>query len=140
MAETALTKKIKLALYHHTKAHLQGMYGAFEVVMGKNTIGYGNEYVDFLTMNSDNEFRCYEIKVSKEDLYSNNNLSFYGDFNYLVVPDFLFQDALHFVLIKQESCRITNRVKKVQNRISLAVGNRNGKNFRLNNGLLTCII
>ena len=98
MAETALTKKIKLALYHHTKAHLQGMYGAFEVVMGKNTIGYGNEYVDFLTMNSDNEFRCYEIKVSKEDLYSNNNLSFYGDFNYLVVPDFLFQDALHFVL------------------------------------------
>lgn len=98
MSETALTKKIKLALYHHTKAHLLGVYGAFEVVMGQNTIGYGNEYVDFLTMDSNNEFRCYEIKVSKEDLYSNNNLSFYGDYNYLVVPEFLFKDALQFVL------------------------------------------
>ena len=102
VAESALTKKIKLALYKHTKAHLQGVYGAFEVVMGQNTMGYGNEHVDFLTMNSDNEFRCYEIKVSKEDLHSNAQLSFYGDFNYVVIPDEnlvpgLLQEAIHFV-------------------------------------------
>lgn len=102
MAESLLTKRIKLALYHYTKAHLQGVFGAFEVVMGANTIGYGNEYVDFLTMDSDSVFRCYEIKVSREDLHSNARLSFYGDYNYLVVPDEgmvpgLLKDAMHLV-------------------------------------------
>ena len=102
MAESILTKKIKIALYFHTKAHLQGIYGAFEVVIGHNTMGYGNEYVDFLTMTSDNEFRCYEIKVSKEDLHSNAQLSFYGDFNYVVIPDEnivpgLLKEAIDFV-------------------------------------------
>ena len=87
MSETNLTKEIKVALYKYTKCHLAGIYGAFEVVMGANTIGYGNEKVDFLTMDSDSKFRCYEIKVSKEDLHSGAQLSFYGDFNYLVVPD-----------------------------------------------------
>lgn len=97
MAETKLTKRIKLALYRYTKAYLQGVYGVFECAMGANTIGYGSEFVDFLTMDSDSEFRCYEIKVSKEDLYSNANLSFYGDYNYLVVPEDLYEDALLFV-------------------------------------------
>ena len=98
MAETELTKKIKTALYYYTNAHLQGVYGAFEVVMGANTIGYGNERVDFLTMDSDSVFRCYEIKVSKKDLHSNAQLSFYGDYNYLVVPDHLYDEALEFVM------------------------------------------
>lgn len=97
MAETLLTKKIKIALYYYTKANLQGVYGGFEIVMGNNTSGYGNEYVDFVTMNSDNEFRCYEIKVSKADLYSKSQLSFYGDFNYLVVPEELTDEAIKFV-------------------------------------------
>lgn len=97
MAESVLTKDIKLGLYYYTKAHLQGVYGVFECVMGANTMGYGNEYVDFLTMDSDNIFRCYEIKVSKEDLHSKAQLSFYGDYNYLVVPEELFGEALRFV-------------------------------------------
>ena len=102
MAESLLTKRIKLALYKHTKAHLQGVYGAFEVVMGESTKGYGNEYVDFVTMDSDNEFRCYEIKVSEADLHSKATLSFYGDFNYIVIPDEnlvpnLLKEAIHFI-------------------------------------------
>ena len=102
MSETTLTKKIKIALYQYTKAHLQGIYGVFECVMGVNTIGYGNEYVDFLTMSSDSEFRCYEIKVSEKDLHRNAQLSFYGDYNYLVIPDEdivpgLLQESIHFV-------------------------------------------
>jgi len=97
MAETTLTKKIKIALYRYTKAHLLGVYGVFECAMGANTIGYGKEFVDFLTMDSNSEFRCYEIKVSKQDLYSEANLSFYGDYNYLVVPDNLYEDAFAFI-------------------------------------------
>lgn len=98
MAETLLTKKIKLALYRYTKAHLLGVYGVFECVMGANTVGYGNERVDFLTMDSGSEFRCYEVKVSKEDLNSTANLSFYGDYNYLVVPEDLQDEALEFII------------------------------------------
>lgn len=102
MSETNLTKKIKIALYHYTKAHLQGVYGTFECVMGANTVGYGNEYVDFLTMDSNSEFRCYEIKISKKDLHSHAQLSFYGDYNYIVVPDNdivpgLLEEAIQFV-------------------------------------------
>ena len=102
MSETTLTKKIKIALYCYAKAHVQGVYGVPECVMGVNTIGYGNEYVDFLTMDSNSEFRCYEIKISKQDLHSSAQLSFYGDYNYLVIPDDdivpgLLQEAIHFV-------------------------------------------
>ena len=102
MAESVLTKKIKVALYKYSKAHLLGVYGAFEVVMGSSTRGYGHEYVDFVTMDSDNVFRCYEIKVSVEDLHSKAQLSFYGDFNFVVVPDEklvpgLLGEALGFV-------------------------------------------
>ena len=64
MSETVLTKRIKVGLYYHTKAHLQGVYGAFEVACG-TTLGYGSEFVDYMTMDSTNVFRCYEIKVSK---------------------------------------------------------------------------
>ena len=97
MADSGLTKEIKIALYFYTKANSPGVYGGFEIVMGKDTAGYGNEYVDFVTMNSDNEFRCYEIKISKSDLYSKSQLSFYGDFNYLVVPENLTEEAIKFV-------------------------------------------
>ncbi len=96
MAETALTKGIKLALYKYTKAHLLGVYGAFEVVCG-NTLGYGKEFVDFMTMDSENIFRCYEIKISKADLRSPAAWSFYGDYNYFVVPDYLEEDVIAFL-------------------------------------------
>lgn len=101
MAETLLTKKIKVGLYYHTKAHLQGVYGAFEVVCG-TTLGYGKEFVDFMTMDSRNEFRCYEIKVSKSDLKSPAAWSFYGDFNYFVVPEEMAEDTLAFLKDKGE--------------------------------------
>ena len=96
MAETELTKRIKLGLYQYTKSNLLGVYGAFEVVCG-STLGYGKEHVDFMTMDSQNVFRCYEIKVSSSDLRSPAAWSFYGDFNYFVVPDFLLADLQSFL-------------------------------------------
>ena len=102
MSETGLTKKIKAALYYHTKSHLQGVYGAFEVVCG-TTLGYGKEFVDFMTMDSQNVFRCYEIKVSKSDLRSPAAWSFYGDYNYFVVPEELVTDTLAFLKEMEET-------------------------------------
>lgn len=61
MAETELTKEIKKALLYYTKADQSGVYGCYEVCLGA---GYGDEYVDYMTMSSTNVFRAYEIKVS----------------------------------------------------------------------------
>ena len=83
MAKTELTKEIERALFYHTKAHLLGIYAAFEVCLGK---GYGNEYVDYMTMTSTNRFTCYEIKSSLNDFNSNAKVSFVGDNNYYVMP------------------------------------------------------
>lgn len=102
MSETVLTKKIKLALYRHTRSHLLGVYGAFEVACG-STLGYGKEFVDFMTMDAENVFRCYEIKISKADLHSPAAWSFYGDYNYLVVPNSLEEDAVNFLQMMYET-------------------------------------
>lgn len=96
MGETELTKRIKHELYRYTKADGLGVYGCFETVMGESR-GYGKEKVDYITMNSDNVFRCYEIKITREDLHSKAKLSFYGDYNYLVVPEDLADEALKFL-------------------------------------------
>lgn len=88
MAETELTKAIKRVLLHHTKADCSGIYGCYEVCLGA---GYGDEYVDYMTMSSTNVFRAYEIKVSLSDLKSKAKLSFCGDYNYIVLPEELYQ-------------------------------------------------
>lgn len=87
--KTELTKELERAIFKETKADKLGVYGAFEVAIGK---GYGDEYADYMTMTSANEFRCYEIKITRSDYKSNNKLSFYGDFNYLVMPEELYQE------------------------------------------------
>ena len=86
MSKTEETVCIEKALYKFSKADGLGIYGCFETSLGK---GYGNERVDYMTMNSDDEFRCYEIKISKPDFLSTAKLSFCGDFNYLVIPESL---------------------------------------------------
>ena len=88
MAETELTKEIKKALLYYTKADQSGVYGCYEVCLGA---GYGDEYVDYMTMSSTNVFRAYEIKVSLSDLKSKAKLSFCGDYNYIVLPSELSQ-------------------------------------------------
>ncbi|EHT7730683.1 hypothetical protein KXP56_002522, partial [Staphylococcus pseudintermedius] len=51
------------------------------------------EIVDFLTYDSKNVFRAYEIKVTKEDLKSNAKLSFVGHYNYFVLPRQLYEEV-----------------------------------------------
>ena len=46
------------------------------------------EYVDFLSYDAEhNHFKCYEIKVSMSDFHSKARLSWYGNYNYLVVTE-----------------------------------------------------
>ena len=87
--KTALTLEIEKAIFKESGAAGMGIYGAFEVAIGE---GYGNEYVDYMTMKSNNEFRCYEIKISYADFKSGNALSFYGDFNNFVMPVDLYSN------------------------------------------------
>ena len=81
--KTKRTQEMEKALYEYSGAGGAGVYGCFEVSLGG---GYGKERVDFMTMDSKDEFRCYEIKSSEEDFASDAKLSFAGDFNYLLIP------------------------------------------------------
>ena len=71
--KTKLTMAMERALYEHSKAHGVGIYGCFEVSLGE---GYGNERVDYMTMDSNDTFRCYEIKESESDFNSKAKMSF----------------------------------------------------------------
>lgn len=98
--KTQLTKDIEQALlracFASNNKSLAKSYGAFEV-----TIGFPNcrltphtiEVVDFISYERLADcFRCYEIKVSASDLKSKCAKSFYGHYNYLVVPVSLVQE------------------------------------------------
>lgn len=86
MAKTKLTKLCESALWkEHAK---MGVFGCFEVSIGWDS----REIVDFITYKTNNEFRCYEIKVSKSDFHSKAKLSFVGDYNYYVMPVTLYQE------------------------------------------------
>lgn len=86
MAKTQRTKDIEKILWKTYPK--MGIFGCFEVTIG----WYGREIVDFMTCNTNGEFRCYEIKVSKSDFNSKNKVSFVGDFNYYVMPHELYDE------------------------------------------------
>ena len=51
----------------------------------------GHERLDFLSYDAkENIFRCYEIKVTMEDLRSDAKLSWCGHYNYLVISKVLY--------------------------------------------------
>lgn len=64
--------------------HDKRIYGCEEITIGFHNSGHGNEIVDFATMDSKGIIRCYEIKVTLQDLKSKAKKSWYGDYNYLI--------------------------------------------------------
>ncbi|MBM7835622.1 hypothetical protein [Clostridium sardiniense] len=56
-----LTKEIEKSLQKETI----NLFGCLEVTIGWS----GNKRVDFMTMDSKEIFRCFEIKISKEDFF-----------------------------------------------------------------------
>ena len=87
MAKTDLTLSLEKSLWESTSK--LGVFGCFEV-----TIGFGgNERVDYLTYDTKGIWRCYEIKVSKEDFYSDAAKTFIGNYNYFVMPEKLYEEV-----------------------------------------------
>lgn len=83
--KTDQTRELEAAILSCTKR--KGIYWAFEA-----TFNY-DERVDFITVETKDIIRCYEIKVSKPDFYSKCKKSFYGHFNYYVMPQTLYEQV-----------------------------------------------
>lgn len=91
IAKRQETLEIEEALTKDTR--LKRIYGCEEVTIGFYNNGHGNEIVDFMTMDSKGIIKCYEIKVTLQDLKSDAKKSWYGHFNYLVVSNELYKQV-----------------------------------------------
>lgn len=89
MSKTEETKILEKSLWK--RCEYLRIYGCDEVTIGFANGGLGNERADFVTMDSKGVIKCYEIKVSLNDLRSNAKKSWYGHYNYLVVSRGLYQ-------------------------------------------------
>lgn len=118
MAKRQETLELENALIEDTKE--KRIYGCEEITIGFYNNGHGNEVVDFMTMNSKGIIKCYEIKVTLQDLKSDAKKSWYGHYNYLVVTDELYDsinDWNEFVpkyvgIISGSSLPIVKRAQK----------------------------
>lgn len=82
--KTQQTLDIEKKLYENTIE--RGIYGAFEVT-------FDRERVDFLTVNRKGIWKAYEIKVTKEDFHSKAAKTFVGNYNYYVMPEWLYNEV-----------------------------------------------
>lgn len=87
MAKTQQTIDLEKALYVNTAK--QGVFGCFEVTIG----WFGSERVDYITIDTKDIVRCYEIKVTKADFHSKAKNTFLGEFNYYVMSDELYEQV-----------------------------------------------
>lgn len=89
MAKRKETVMLEKALQADTRQ--KRLYGSEEITIGFFKNGLGHEVVDFMTMDTSEVFRCYEIKVTMQDLKSSAKKSFYGHYNYLVITPELWE-------------------------------------------------
>lgn len=86
--KTKLTLEMEEALYYYCRE--QG-----DVVVEEVTMPADRGIVDTLSCrflaDGSLEWRCYELKVTKADFYSQAKLSFVGHYNYFVLPFALFE-------------------------------------------------
>lgn len=64
-----------------------------EVALHKHNNFYDNKYVDFLALDRDDNYICYELKVSKQDFHSKHGKNFVGNYNYYVMPRELYNQV-----------------------------------------------
>lgn len=89
MAKTDLTVELERNIWSATNK--QGVFGCYEVTIG----WFGDERVDYITYDTKGIWRCYEIKVSKADFYSNAKKTFVGHYNYFVMTQDLYEAVKH---------------------------------------------
>lgn len=89
------TTQIEYLIFKHIHTNKLGTYGCREVKIGgvktRKFITDKKEFVDYMTITSDGEITCYEIKSSLEDIKSNARLSFFGHKNYFVMPKGVYE-------------------------------------------------
>lgn len=87
--KTKLTKNLESTLYQY--CYEQGSYVVEEVSMPES-----KGIVDTLSyqqIGDQIEWRCYELKVTKNDFHSKAKLSFIGNYNYFVLPQKLYEEV-----------------------------------------------
>lgn len=87
IAKTDETISLERSIYGATNK--QGVFGCFEVTIG----WFGKERVDYMTYDTKEIWRCYEIKVSKADFYSDAKKTFVGHYNYFVLTKELYEEV-----------------------------------------------
>ena len=121
--KSTLTKRIEYLIFKHT-AKL-GISGCREVKIGthktKSFLTGEQEFVDYMTITSDGEIDCYEIKSSMDDLKSSARLSFLGHRNFLVLPSDLYEQVANerWFLEKLENHSIGIIVLKENDKLQL---------------------
>lgn len=108
MAKTQQTLEIEQTLERVCRE--RRIYGCKEVTIGFPNNHMGREICDFVTMDSYGILRCYEIKVSFSDLQSSAKMSWYGHYNYLVIPESMVE-------------KITDYVHKITDFVGILVAN-----------------
>ena len=89
--ETKQIEKILLDSCFGTNPSLAIEYGTMEVTIDFPRNKNKKEIVDFMTYDAKKDtIKCYEIKVSLQDLLSDAKKSWYGHYNYLVVTNSLY--------------------------------------------------
>lgn len=89
MAKSNLTIELERAIIKETAK----WFGCLEVTIG----WYGKGRVDYMTMDCKEIFRCYELKVSKQDFKSSHGHNFVGHFNYYVMPSNVFKEVMDLI-------------------------------------------
>ena len=121
--KTELTKKIEHLIFKDTNQ--LGVNGCREVKIGthktKSFLTGEQEFVDYMTITSDGEINCYEIKSSMDDLKSSARLSFLGHRNFLVLPSDLYEQVANerWFLEKLENHSIGFIVLEENNKLRL---------------------
>lgn len=87
--KTAETLQVEKILINYTSK--TGVFGCKEVTLRNPIYDDRKERVDYITFDNYSTIRSYEIKVTKADLMSSNRLSWWGDYNYLVVTKELYE-------------------------------------------------
>lgn len=94
MAKTKETLALEAVLDERSRKKRE--YGCAEVTIGFKHDHHGDEIVDYMSMDAEDVFCCYELKVSLNDLRSDNKKSWYGDYNYLVISEGLWARVSDF--------------------------------------------
>lgn len=83
MSKNILTKELEDTIIRETSNN----FGCLEVTLGPQ----GSKRVDYMSMDNEEIFRCYEIKISESDFNSSCGHNFVGNYNYYVMPMELYE-------------------------------------------------